>query len=345
MNFTKLNKLKAGDKVAILSPSFAAPGQWPHMYELGLMRLRDIFGLEPVEFPTTKKLGASKEERSADLIRAFEDASIKAVITSIGGDDQVTYVKDLPVALFKTHPKPFFGYSDNTHLANFLWLAGIPSYYGASLHTQFALNGCMNPFTVGYIKKALFESGEFELTSSEMFNDIGLDWNDSSNMAKELAYEKNDGWFWDGEGRVAGRTWGGCLESIDEMLRHGSRIPELSEFEDIVLFTETCEEISPASYVFRVYRALGERGILERVKAVLVGRPKSWEFDKQKNPDERKEYRKEQRETITQVVRMYNKTAPIVQNMDFGHTEPQIPLPYGGMVRIDSLSKKVFAEF
>ena len=46
-----------------------------------------------------------------------------------------------------------------------------------------------------------------------------------------------------------------------------------------------------------------------------------------------------------QVVRMYNKTAPIVQNMDFGHTEPQIPLPYGGMVRIDSLLKKVFAEF
>ncbi len=345
MNFTKLNKLKAGDKVAILSPSFAAPGQWPHMYELGLTRLRDIFGLEPVEFPTTKKLGASKEERSADLIRAFEDHSIRAVITSIGGDDQVTYVKNLPIAPFKAHPKPFFGYSDNTHFANFLWLAGIPSYYGASLHTQFALNGHMDPFTVGYIKKALFEAGEVELTSSEMFNDIGLDWNDPSNMDKELAYEKNDGWFWDGEGRVVGRTWGGCLESIDEMLRHGSRIPELSEFEDIVLFTETCEEISPASYVSRVYRALGERGILERVKAVLVGRPKSWEYDKQKNPDERKEYRKEQRETTIQIIRMYNKTAPILQNMDFGHTEPQIPLPYGGMVRIDSRSKKVFAEF
>ncbi len=129
------------------------------------------------------------------------------------------------------------------------------------------------------------------------------------------------------------------------MLRHGSRIPGLDEFKDVILFTETCEEISPASYVFRVYRALGERGILERVKAILVGRPKSWEFDKQKNPDERKEYRKEQRETIVRIVRMYNKTVPIIQNMDFGHTEPQIPLPYGGIVRIDSSSKKVFAEF
>ena len=124
----------------------------------------------------------------------------------------------------QSDPKPFFGYSDNTHFANFLWLAGIPSYYSSSLHTQFALNGRMDLFTVGYIKKALFESGEVELTSSEMFNDIGLDWNDPLNMTKELAYEKNDGWFWDGEGRIAGRTWGGCLESMDEMLRHGSHI-------------------------------------------------------------------------------------------------------------------------
>ena len=62
MGFVKLNKLKKGDKVAILSPSFAAPGKWPHVYELGLKRLREIFELEPVEFPTTKKLGASKKK-------------------------------------------------------------------------------------------------------------------------------------------------------------------------------------------------------------------------------------------------------------------------------------------
>lgn len=55
----KLNKLQKGDKVAMLSPSFAAPGKWPHVYELGLERLKEIFGLEPVEFLTTKKIGAN----------------------------------------------------------------------------------------------------------------------------------------------------------------------------------------------------------------------------------------------------------------------------------------------
>lgn len=42
----KLQKLKKGDKVAVLSPSFAGPGRWPHVYELGLKRLREIFEIE-----------------------------------------------------------------------------------------------------------------------------------------------------------------------------------------------------------------------------------------------------------------------------------------------------------
>lgn len=133
-----VNKLNQGDKVAIISPSFAAPGRWPHIYELGLSRLRERFGLEPIVYPTTAKLGASKQERSADLISAFEDPEIKGVISSLGGDDQVTYVKDLPDAPFRDNPKPYFGYSDNTHFMNHLWLNAVPSFYGGALFTQFA---------------------------------------------------------------------------------------------------------------------------------------------------------------------------------------------------------------
>ena len=267
-SFSKLDKLQNGNKVAILSLSFAAPGKWPHMYELGLKRLREIFELEPVEFPATKKIGASKEERSSDIISAFQNPEIKAVIASLGGNDQVTYIKYLPSEPFLQNPKPFLGFSDNTHFANFLWLHGIPSYYGASLFTQFAIQKRMDEYTVKYIKHALFDEGEFELVPSDVYNDMGLNWNDPSTLDAERVYEKNDGWYWDGSQSTQGITWGGCLESIDEMLRHGVQIPSLEDFENIVLFTETSEEIPAADYVFRVYRALGERGILERVKCV-----------------------------------------------------------------------------
>lgn len=340
-----LQKLKRGDKVAILSPSFAAPGKWPHVYNLGLKRLREIFELEPVEFPATKKVGASKEERASDLVAAFESKEIKAVIASLGGDDQVTYIKNLPKEPFVNNPKPFFGFSDNSHFANFLWLNRIPSYYGASLFTQFAMQKRMDEFTVNFLKKAFFEEGEFELIASDVYNDMGLSWNEVENLEKERVYEKNDGWYWDGSVNSEGTTWGGCIESIDELLRHGIQIPTLEEFENIILFTESSEEIPSADYVSRVYRALGERGILKRVRGVLVGRPKAWEFDKQNTVEQKAQYRQEQRDLILKIVRTYNKDVSVIQNMDFGHTDPQIPMPYGKRIRIDSTAKKIFADF
>ncbi len=340
-----MSKLRPGDKVAILSPSFAAPGRWPHVYELGLKRLREIFELEPVEFPTTKKVGASKEERAKDLIAAFENKEIKGVISSLGGDDQITYIKNLPKEPFLNNPKPFFGYSDNTHFENFLWLNGIPSFYGGSLFVQFAEQGQMNDYTIRYLKLALFEKGEFEIEANKEYNDIGLDWNEPKNLNKQRTYVPNEGWIWDGNQNAEGITWGGCLESIDELLRHGVEAPSLEDFENIILMTETSEEIPTANYVYRVYRALGERGILERVKGILVGRPKAWEFDRQSSKEQKDEYRKQQRDAILATVRKYNKSISIVQNLDFGHSDPQIAMPYGKKVRIDSKKRKIYAEF
>lgn len=341
----QLPKLQKGDKIAILSPSFAAPGKFPQVYELGLKRLREVFDLEPVEFPTTKKIGALGEERSIDLINAFENPEIKAVIASLGGDDQVTYIKNLPAEPFVQNPKPFFGYSDNSHFCNFLFLNGIPSYYGSCLMTQFAMQSEMDPFTVEFISHAMFDTGEFELRPSKEYNDMGLDWNDPSLLNIRRTYWPNEGWYWDGSKNGEGLVWGGCVESIDDMLRNGSEIPLLETFKEVVLILETSEEIPAAGYVRRILRALGERGILGSVQGILVGRPKAWEFDKQNSLEQKGYYREEQRKTLLQIVREYNQDIPIIQNMDFGHTDPQIPMPYGKRIRIDSKNRKLFANF
>lgn len=341
----KFSKLSKGDKVAILSPSFAAPGRFPEVYKLGLERLRQVFGLIPVEYPTTAKLGASAEERANDLMAAFKDPEIKAVIATIGGNDQVTYVKNLPTEPFVQNPKPFFGYSDNSHLANFLFLNGVPSYYGGSIFTQYAMQGEMDDFTVEYLRRALFDEGEFELQASETYNDMGLNWDDSSLLKTKRQHWPNEGMVWDGSINTEGLLWGGCVESVDEMLRHGVPIPSLEQFEGIILMLETSEEIPSADYVFRVIRALGERGVLVRVQGVLVGRAKAWEFDKPNSPEAKEAYCKEQRETVLKAVRSYNQIIPVVQNMNFGHTDPQIPMPYGGKVRIEGANKRIFANF
>lgn len=341
----KLQKLQKGDKVAVLSPSFAAPAIFPKVFELGLQRIRDVFELEPVEYPTTRKLNARTEDRARDIIAAFSDQEIKAVIASIGGDDQVTYIHKMSPEVFIKNPKLFLGYSDNTHLCNFLFQHGVPSYYGACVMTQFAMHGEMDSYTVKNIRHALFDSGEYEITSSEEYNEIGLNWQDEALLTERRTYEKNTGWTWDAPMSSEGVLWGGCLESIDDMLRNNTPIPDLKKFGNIILMLETSEEIPSCAYVQRVLRALGERGIVKAVQGIFVGRPKAWEFDKQFTKEERTAYVDAQQKTILETVRTYNKNIPVVQNMNFGHTDPQIPMPYGGRARVDSNTKRIFVYF
>ena len=110
--------------MAIVSPSSGLPGLFPVPFELGLARLRDDFGLVPVEYPTTRRMGSSPADRAADIHAAFADPTIAAIISSIGGDDQITVLPHLDRALIAANPKPFFGYSDNTNLLAFLWNCG-----------------------------------------------------------------------------------------------------------------------------------------------------------------------------------------------------------------------------
>ena len=49
----------------------------------------------PVEYPSTRHVGASAEERANDLNAAFADPDIKAVMAVIGGDDQITVLPHL----------------------------------------------------------------------------------------------------------------------------------------------------------------------------------------------------------------------------------------------------------
>jgi muramoyltetrapeptide carboxypeptidase LdcA involved in peptidoglycan recycling len=198
---------------------------------------------------------------------------------------------------------------------------------------------------VEYLKHALFDSGEFELTSSPTYNDVGLDWKDPANLDKRRQYEPNEGWVWDGDQDASGILWGGCVESIDELLRHNIAIPNLEQFNDIVLIAETSEEMPSAPYIARVFRALGERGILANIQGILIGRAKAWELNHQTSTEEKVAYRQAQQEAILKTVRAYNQNIPVVQNLDFGHTDPQICMPYGGKIAISPKDKKIVAEF
>ncbi len=343
--FTALKKLQKGDQVAVVSPSAGLPGLFPWVFDLGLERLKTEFGLVPKEYPTTRQMGASLEDRARDVMAAFADPNNKAVFTSIGGDDQIKLIKHLDPEVFIKNPKPLFGFSDNTHLHNFLWNHGIPSFYGGAIMTQFAMHGEMNKLTIDFLNHALFDSGEFELEVAKQYNDIGLDWADKENLSKTRQFEKNDGLFWDGTKSAEGILWGGCVESMIVQSSTAKYLPKDEDLEGTILCLETAEDIPEHWIMEYLLTGFGERGWFDKFQAVLVGRPKAWEFDKQNSKAQKAEYAKVQRETVLKTVREYNKTIPIIQNLDFGHTDPQVSLPMGNKLRIDSKNQKIYLTY
>lgn len=343
--FVKLPKLSKGDQVAVISPSAGLPAIFPWVQDLGLERLRDIFGLMPLEYPTTRVMGPPLEDRAKDVMAAFADPANKAVFTSIGGEDQIKLIKHLNPQIFLDNPKPFFGYSDNTHLHNFLWNLGIPSYYGSAIMTQLAFQGQMNDITINSLNHALFDEGEYELEVADQYCDVGLDWSVKENLSKTRQMEPNDGLIWDGNTDAEGILWGGCIESMVVQATTGKYLPNSEDLDGTILFIETAEDIPEPWIVDYVLTGFGERGWFDKFQAVLVGRPKAWEFDKQNGTEAKAVYRNAQRETVLKTVREYNKTIPVVQNLDFGHTDPQVVLPNGGKVKVLCSSRKILLSY
>ncbi|WP_220040389.1 S66 family peptidase [Nonomuraea aridisoli] len=339
-------KPEPGDKVAVLSPGAALPGIFPEPYELGLARLRDDFGLVPVEYPTTRELGSSPAARAADVNAAFADPEIKAVLTSIGGDDQIKVLRHLDPEVLGANPKPFFGISDNTNLCNYLWNLGIVSYYGGTVMTVFGRGGRMNPQAEQAVRAALFTHDVHELRPADVYGDVDQDWKNPALLAQEPDMFPGDGWHWHGPGRtVTGPTWGGCLEIVDWNLRVGTHIREPAAYDGCVLFLETTEELPDAGYVYRVLMCMGERGLLGRFAAAVVGRPKAWSLDRPLPPEEKAAYAEAQREAVLRAFAEYNPDIPLVLNVDIGHTDPQLVVPYGGEVTVDAPAGRITVRY
>jgi muramoyltetrapeptide carboxypeptidase LdcA involved in peptidoglycan recycling len=124
-------------------------------------------------------------------------------------------------------------------------------------------------------------------------------------------------------------------------LRTDCYLPAPEDLDGRILLLETSEELPSALDVREFLIGMGERGLLGRFAGVLVGRAKARNLLEDPDPEARAEHRQNQRETIAEVLAEYNPDAPVVFDVEFGHTAPVAPIPVGGTVRIDPASETV----
>lgn len=347
MDLLSPRKARPGDKVAVLSPSFAAPAVAPALHEQALTRLAELTGLVPVEYPTTRMLGAPAKARAADLNAAFGDPQIRAVLATIGGEDQITVIPHLDPDLVRADPKPFLGYSDNTNLHSWLWTHGVASFYGGSTQVQLGPGPAVDPVHLASLRAALLTGGELEVTEPGESEDFGIPWTDPASLTAYGERERTQPWVWAGPRRsVTGRTWGGCIEVIQWVLTAGRFPADPDVLAGGVLLLETSEDLIPAREFGWITRSLGERGLLEAVDAVVVARPAAADIHGPPvSPTARQAHRDAQREVAIETVQRYNPEAVIVVGPPFGHTRPQWILPHGGFLRVDGVSQRLYADY
>jgi muramoyltetrapeptide carboxypeptidase LdcA involved in peptidoglycan recycling len=326
----KPNKLKQGDKIALVSLSWGGAGDAEIMwrYKQGKERLEQIFGLEVIEMENTLKgteyIYNHPEKRAEDLMNAFKDDSIKGIIACIGGIESIRMLPYVDFDIINKNPKVFMGYSDTTTAHLFCYKAGISSIYGPTLLVDFAENVAMSKYTVEHLEKTLFKSEVIGTIEAALeWTSENLPWVEK-NKSIQRKYKPNKGYeLLQGKGIVQGYLMGGCFEVFDS-LRGTEVFPKLENFEESILFLETSEDKPPAWFIECGLRNYGISGILDRIKGIIWGKPQDEEnYEEYKN-------------VIKKVMKEFGKEdLPILCNMNFGHTEPKFCLPYGALAEID----------
>jgi muramoyltetrapeptide carboxypeptidase LdcA involved in peptidoglycan recycling len=316
------------------------------VHEQALRRLTELTGLVPVEYPTTRRLDATAQDRALDLNAAFADPDIRAVLATIGGEDLITVVPHLDADLVRRDPKPFLGYSDNTNLLSWLWSNGVAAFHGGSTQVHLGPGPGVDDVHLRSLRAALLEGGRLEITEPGEAQDFGLPWDDPAALTTYGDREPTEPWTWAGPERsVTGSTWGGCIEVVQWILTAGRFPADPGVLGGGVLLVEASEDLTPAPEVGYILRSLGERGLLAAVDAVVVSRPPTSTHELVPSAEERAAGRAEQRDVVIATVGAYHPEAVVVVGVPFGHTRPQWILPYGGTMTVDGVERRVWADY
>ena len=234
---TRPQYLKAGDKIALISPSYFTPME-------NVEKTADVlrsWGFEPVIGPNVGKVvdgryAGTIAERVSDLRWALNDPEIKAIICNRGGYGTIQLIDQLSLKELAANPKWLVGFSDISTLHGLLTRAGVMS-----------IHGTMSSF--------LAKGGE-DMTSILM---RALLWGRVPRY--ELpAHEQNI------TGRAHGVLVGGNICTFVPNLNTQA---DATAGRDLILFIEEVEE--SMHNIDRQFNILRMNGVLSRCKGIILG--------------------------------------------------------------------------
>lgn len=234
--------LHPGSKIAIVTPASAIEDA---VIDTAVSRL-NARGYEAVVYPHARgrefgTFATTDDQRAADLMEAFADPEIDAILCSRGGYGTVRLLPMLNADTVRNNPKWLIGYSDISCLHAFMHQAGI-----ASIHGPMASHLAEEPDTIPsteYLFQALTAPDEI------VYNVESHDYNKT--------------------GTAKGRLIGGNLLTINGLSDTQYDIFKTDDDGDYILFFEDVGEKIHA--IERVLMRLHYCGALSRMKGLIIG--------------------------------------------------------------------------
>lgn len=305
----KPNRLKAGDKVRLVSPAgFITEKNLSD----SILKLESLgFNVDYGKNVLNKfgYLAGTDEERANDINDAFADKSVKGIICTRGGYGCARMLHLIDYDLVKNNPKVVCGYSDITSLLFALYKkSGLVCFHGPVSISNF--EGYSRKSFSSIIMEKIFNEPQYPSTEDKLLPE----------------YES----FVINSGIAEGELFGGNLSLVVSMLS----TPYDIDYKNKILFLEDVGE-EP----YRVDRMLTQlllSGKLNELSGIILG------IFTDNEPNEKKSGIGNSF-SLNEILfdRLSNLDIPVIYGLSFGHVRDKLTLPFGINARMDTFSKSL----
>lgn len=320
----KLNKDKL---IGIIAPADPVAGVCPdETIRRGYAYLKNkgfsVVEGRSVKLLTQKHTAGSASFRVEDIHDMVKRDDIGCIMAFWGGFNTNQLLDKLDYDLIKKNPKIFIGYSDVTALTT-------------AITTKTGLITFSGPGIISFAKPESFEYTwkYFEKMCIEPEDDLCIeaspDYADDFYFLREdddhRIKKNNDGIKIFSQGKANGEILAGNLQTL--LLLHGTEFfPDIT---DKIIFIEEDETSTPAHVDRFIYQSK-QLGWFNKIAGLVIGR-----FTEQSSFSSEDSLEDILKEHLSEV------KFPILYNVDFGHSDPLITIPNGGVATIDTKKKQI----
>lgn len=305
MDLIKPARLYAGDTIATVSPCNGWAGDQDHAwkYNRGKQCLESLYKLNAQPAPNSMRgsefLSKNPQARAEDIMWAFENKDIKAVIANVGGNDSIKLLPYIDTATIKNNPKIFIGMSDVMNINILCLKAGLSTFYGPNLFSE------TDSYSQNWFRKTLFDTSVIETI-----------------YPRDTGHE-----LVQGQGIVRGKLIGGHTGIT--WLENEPIALATADFDGSILFVEDIPEFFSPSHVRDFLLWLAKKDFLHRINGIIIG--------KLGGDTSFANHKAVIQNTIGNECGL--KDLPVLYGLNFGHILSSFILPYGAKAEINCEAK------